>query len=88
MFRQLARERVLFQDRGVAPAGRTIELCHPRPVLLGFHAVDAIFVTVEGQQRAGAAHAVGFHRLEDDLGREGIVRMARRFVGGHQGGTL
>jgi hypothetical protein len=76
--RQLAKKRVLVENRLARPAAGTIELHDQAPLVLELDLVDAV---LEGTQRnapAGAAQPPDLDRVEDAIGREGVE--ARRFA--------
>jgi hypothetical protein len=62
--RQLARERVLFEDLRVAPASWPIELGDDHLAVLEMNLEDAVLVRVELQQAAVAAQADGIECVE------------------------
>ena len=76
--RQLAKKRVLLEDRLARPAAGPIELHDQAPLVLELDLVDAV---LEGTQRhapAGAAQPPDLDGVEHAIGREGIE--ARRFA--------
>ena len=77
---QLGDERVFFEDRRVAPARGPVELGDDRRPVFDADLVDAVFVAVERQQAAVAAHA---DRDEDAVERiEHAIRRESRAKGG------
>ena len=74
---QLRHKSMLFQDGGVAPAVRAIELDDNRVALLAADLVHAVFVTVQGQQAAIAKQADAVDGVEDAIGIEALERMLR-----------
>ncbi len=72
---QLGDERVLLEDRGVAPALRAVELGDDRGLVVAPDLVDAVLVAAERQQAAVAAHAHGVEGVEHDVGRQRVVEV-------------
>ena len=74
---QLGRERVFFQDGGVAPAFGAIELDHHRRRILHAHLVDAVLVAVQRQQAAVGLEAGAVERVERAVGRQRGIGVGR-----------
>ena len=73
-------KRMLFENRGVGPASRAIELRNDRWTVFDANLVDAIFVTVERQETAVAAKSQRGQRGEDVLWLQVSERQRRRVV--------
>src|SRR5450830_53404 len=67
---QLVDESMLFEDRGVAPALRTIELRHQRRPLFHADLIDPILVAVERQQTPIAIQADAIECIEHGVRRQ------------------
>jgi hypothetical protein len=68
-------ERVLLEDRGVAPAFRAVELGDDRGLVVAPDLIDAVLVAPESEQATVAAHTHGLEGVENDVRRESGVRM-------------
>lgn len=77
---ELGDERMLFEDRFVRPAGRTVELRDDRRAVFDAHLIYAVFVAVEREQAPVGAqagrHQHAVERVEHALGRESGERRA------------
>ncbi|MCY1428486.1 hypothetical protein D9M71_443710 [compost metagenome] len=78
--RQFGGEAVFLADRLVAPAPGAVELGDQRFAFVDAHLVDAVLVAVQREHPRIAAEADAFHRVEDQVWREGGKGM------GHGGG--
>ena len=76
-------EIVFLADRRIRPAPGTIELGDQRLAILDAHLVDAVLITVEGQQPAIAAIAQGVHGVEHRVRSEAGVRSGRGSIHWH-----
>ncbi|MCY1351746.1 hypothetical protein D9M69_380210 [compost metagenome] len=69
--RQFGGEAVFLADRLVAPAPGAVELGDQRFAFVDAHLVDAVLVAVQREHPRIAAEADAFHRVEDQVWREG-----------------
>ena len=67
---QLGGKAVFFQDLGVAPAARPVELGHHHAAVLQPHLVDPVFVGAQGQQAAVAKQADAGECIQHSVGGE------------------
>ena len=75
---KLDYECVLFEDLGVAPAARPVELGDQRLVILDAELVDAVLVAVQRLQPAVGAQARALQRIEHRVGSQ--PRIGRVFA--------
>jgi hypothetical protein len=61
---------MFFEDGGVAPALRAVELQHQRCAVFHADLIDAVFVAVQGQQAAIAVDTQTFECIEYAIGRQ------------------
>ena len=70
---QLLRECVFFENGGVAPAARAVELGHYGRRTFDTHAVDAVLVAVQREQPAIAAEPESLDRADDLVGLQVLI---------------
>jgi hypothetical protein len=66
---------VFFEDGGVAPAARPVELGDQRRVVFDADLVDAVFIAVQRQQAAVAAQADAVEGVEHAVGAQRGIRV-------------
>ena len=79
LLRQIRGEGMFLENRGVAPAMRTIKLRDDKTALVETDLVDAILVTIECEYSAVAAKTDAFERFKHEVGRQlGVRRFGQR----------
>ncbi len=73
--REFQRKLVLLENRGVGPALGSVELHHDRRGVFSAHLVDAVFVTIQGQDATVARVPQRFDGADDDVGGQRGIRM-------------
>jgi hypothetical protein len=74
---ELGRERVFFENLGIRPAPRAIELRYQKAAVFQFDLVDAVFVAVEFEKAACGRETGGIDRIKDEIGGKPCERCGR-----------